>query len=402
MIEFEIPKNNIVSFQSKMEDLLKKARKLNLPEIYWPTYQIGESFIKKFKTTDCFDEDIEMIVECFKVTVAGKIPKLNGWQFVASVDYEEENANPVIKNISNFEIPIRYRSFGPNCEHCQIDRKRKNAYIVYNEEENKFLQAGSSCLKDFLGHQSPEHIANFCSELRELFSGEFEERSEKSYCYGPTPEYYLSWVIATIRDLGWISRAKSNITYEPSTADVTLERIYAYFHSLKNGESCKFTKPTKEDKEKAKLIIEWIHNLPNEKQKLSDYEFNLHSACSRFEIGKNEGIIASAVSYWCKIKDQDLLNIKSEYVGVIKDKISVNVTVHKVIPKTSSYGGFLILMHDDHGNIYLWSTQHAMELGSKYVVTGRVKNHQFYENKIKQTVLTHCKFVQVKFEVENE
>lgn len=80
------------------------------------------------------------------------------------------------------------------------------------------------------------------------------------------------------------------------------------------------------------------------------------------------------------------------FLGSIKEKIEVTVTVKKTIVLTGDYGYSLMhIMEDEEGNAIIWTTT-ARELheGEKVTLRGTVKDHKEYKG-VKQTVLTRCR-----------
>lgn len=85
----------------------------------------------------------------------------------------------------------------------------------------------------------------------------------------------------------------------------------------------------------------------------------------------------------------------SEYVGAVGNEVSADVEVKKVFTFNGRYGvSYMFVMEDEDGNTFTWSTKSRTPEdypeGSKFTVTGKVKEHREYNN-IKQTVLNYCK-----------
>lgn len=92
-------------------------------------------------------------------------------------------------------------------------------------------------------------------------------------------------------------------------------------------------------------------------------------------------------------------NVKaSEYVGKIKDKLSVEVTLKFWVNFESQFGiQTLYSFVDNDNNIYVWKTANWLDLEkeTKVILKGTVKDHNEYKGE-KQTVLTRCKVEVVK------
>ena len=103
-----------------------------------------------------------------------------------------------------------------------------------------------------------------------------------------------------------------------------------------------------------------------------------------------------------KIMDHDLIRNyvnslvyepgTSEWVGEIKDKITLPLTCTKVRHFMNMYGtSTFYTFEDENKNVFTWTTQTSKDIqeGQTYLVSGRVKEHTTYRN-VKQTALTRC------------
>ena len=160
---------------ARIAKLAKRAAKLNVPA---PGIEFGDTVL--VEDTDqygnmCFTKKIE-------VTVTGEAPKLNGWWFVAAID--NVNNSAVIRTVPGIEIPEQYMHTNPcQCDHCNVQRYRTSTFVVFNGTEHR--QVGKSCLKDFLGHQSPEAAVQYTSLLCDMSQDidELDRGSARTYQY---------------------------------------------------------------------------------------------------------------------------------------------------------------------------------------------------------------------------
>lgn len=100
-----------------------------------------------------------------------------------------------------------------------------------------------------------------------------------------------------------------------------------------------------------------------------------------------------------KIPKDDKVEVISEYVGSIGERIELEVTLEKVRSwKVPSYGGWgtdtkvLYVFRDTSGNILVWTTTgYGIELneGDKAILRGTVAEHKEYDGE-KQTSLKRC------------
>ena len=222
---FAIPDYRLDEFKSRIEALNKKAAKVGVPAI---TFKVLEYYEVKYSEHPMTGELLlfPMIIKFAKVSVDGIEPKFSGWTFQARIDHEENGAN-IIAAVPGVELDERYRTLGPVCEHCGINRFRKQTYVVKHEDGTE-KQVGSTCLKDFLGHGAPERIAIFCESLFTFIRG----CREDDFLYGGAVEHrhdiqgLLALTVAVIRKYGWTSGAKARDFGTRSTADDVREYIY--------------------------------------------------------------------------------------------------------------------------------------------------------------------------------
>ena len=136
--------------------------------------------------------------------------------------------------------------------------------------------------------------------------------------------------------------------------------------------------------------IGWCSN-----QKLSDYE------CQRMT---SEQLLESAAPLinW-KTMDEchaefEVEEDESEWVGVVGARIEVALHIDRVMTFSGKFGASnIILMSDENGNKYKWSTQKSYEEGEDVTFKATIKEHVEYTDKTgittKQTVLTRCSLI---------
>lgn len=64
------------------------------------------------------------ILRLVDVTVQGTTPRINGWEFVATLDHAGEAGN-ILRTVPTFvgTIPTAYRTASPACDHCKTNRR---------------------------------------------------------------------------------------------------------------------------------------------------------------------------------------------------------------------------------------------------------------------------------------
>lgn len=126
-MKYSIPEENIAGLEKKLARIEKKCKKYGCDFHY---ERVGEHFEeRRLSNVDDFGEicgSCKVVIKCIDIEVEGAA-KVNGWQFVASLDFAE-NGN-LIRGIGSVEVPSRYYFCSPWCEHCKTARDRKHSYI---------------------------------------------------------------------------------------------------------------------------------------------------------------------------------------------------------------------------------------------------------------------------------
>jgi hypothetical protein len=409
---YEIPAERLSLFKSKMDALIKRAARLGFEP---PTYTVGQSFdkIATRHATSMSGTDTREWIEAYPVTVFGSAPQFEGWSFMATADYEDGAAEPIFRSAvrNGAQIPERYRTLGPLCEHCNKIRSRKACYLLMNTD-GSIKQVGKSCLRDFLGHASPENIASLASVLLEIRDlGSLEDLSGLgggSFC--PATLTYLAWVVCEIRENGWLPRSKAD-GYEGTrmaTADAAMSRYGEHREAAKSSRMAKCPAYTAEDMARAQEALAWARAVDTAG---SDYLHNVRVAARRESVGRNDGLIASIIAAYDRAMERTRERGVSEYVGTVGQRLrGIKVVVDRVIniegfssSRFSSSDAYLHLMRDEAGNRLVWkSTSATLEVGRTYMLTGTVKQHEDHAKYGKQTKLTRCTTEMVTFTAAND
>ena len=99
---------------------------------------------------------IKYLAHYFQVEVTGQTPKLNGWQLMAAIEMQPSGEN-MVRCVPGQTVPESYRTTDTHCDHCKSIRFRKEVFIL-RHDDGHFAQVGRSCIADFLGNVSVEHI----------------------------------------------------------------------------------------------------------------------------------------------------------------------------------------------------------------------------------------------------
>lgn len=333
-------------------------------------------------------------------TMTGDVVVLNGWMFVAKIEFVEGTDRVFIDRDPfvdpELEIPVSFRTRTPKeCDHCGQKRNRRKAYIV-RHESGEWKLVGSSCLTDFCAGHNPEA---FALALRRLLSmiGDFSDSEFEGMGGHSAPVIFelsdvLDAAIRSIRINGWVPRGQADHNSCCTADDVT---YYLNAPSSKDAEAFQDWKAyvaklneVEVDPEKVKSIIDWIPTLGS-----SDYAYNAQTLA---EIGmvdrKRVGLAVSLVATFDKAEARKIADRNkpgysvneqtSQYVGDKKERREFIVTLQRTIGVDSQYGrSVLHIFADENGNALSWfnsGTDSEMNSGKTYRIIGTIKNHDSY------------------------
>lgn len=389
-MKYAIYEGNIDRLEKKLKRIFNKCKAYGCDFRY---EQTGEEF-KELK-----DENGNKYTARFILVEADGTAIVNDWEFIAELEHTE-NGN-IITGVSGVEVPKKYYTTTPICEHCNSKRFRKNTYIIRNKTTGEFKQVGKSCLKDFTHGMSAEAITQYISLFDTLIEGETPEPGCHCKRYINTKEY-LSYVAETIRHFGYAKSTNEGI----GTATMALDFYYA-----SHGEA--ITKEYLQDLlDKMQSVNFDIHNDLSVKlvsdaltwvlgqEGNSNYIHNLKTACGLEYIRGNFGLYASLFPAYdrdlerkTKIKESENEEKSSEYIGGIGDRVTINVKSIKCVTSwETDYGvTYVYKITDTNGNVYTWKTgKYIDDTDNEMTIIGTVKAHTEFRC-VKQTELTRCR-----------
>lgn len=133
---FRVPIKNFGKLEREIERLSKRSQKAG-------GWQIE---LTRFGTLEGKDGQ----PDCYEVFLDAPDVRLEGHRFIARLDHSQETGNIIrmLPNLDLTELPAIYRSVEPKCDHCRINRMRRDTFILQNEAGD-LIQLGSTCMSDF-------------------------------------------------------------------------------------------------------------------------------------------------------------------------------------------------------------------------------------------------------------
>ena len=378
-LKFEMHEAGFFWLKEKLEKLSKRSLKLGGSKIV-PTV-IGYHLTDELHPKKVY----EVVVPSFTVS-------LGDWEFVATVDHSSDTGN-IFRSVSTRTVPEKYKTTKPVCDHCNINRYRRDTFIVYNTKTEEYAQVGSSCLKDFLGHPSVESYINLAKLYAQVggfvcFAMEYdEEKDEGGY---KSRRYYDVERLAMLaaRDAivrGYVSKKSADENGIESTADYVIQSYGAFSYEFSD-----------EERSIANEAIEWAKSLSGDTS--NNYEYTLSVLANEMavelrSIGFVCGMVGSYLNHRRRQREieEKRANNSSEYVGTVKDKMVMELTVNHF--SVTRYETFKYEFLDDNGNVLVWfatNKNNALKVGERVRVGFTVKEHQEFNYK-KQTLVTRVK-----------
>ncbi len=378
---FNIPSANMEKLAKKIKALNKKALKAGT----------GEIKITTISKTIEENEDGSVEVK-FQIALEGETPKINGWAFIARLDHNTDPSGEsnLIYVMPSADLPEHFRNAGANCEHCGWDRRRRDTYILQNEDSGDYKQVGRTCIRDFIGID-PARIAEQAERYVKVLGLLDEAREPK---WGGMNDHrdihlprYLSWVAQSIREYGWISGREAYENFDKvSTASQAVGDMFATY---------KPQLPTDEDKELAEAAIAHVLTLDTAK---NDFIFNINAIAKQNYLDwKATGLAAAIMFVYNRHLEEEAKRkaaadlSKSEHVGALKERLNMDVRVIGKRWVESRFGSTaLIRMLDKDDNLIITFSGGAfgedVNIEDKVTIRGTVKKHDEFKG-VKQTIL---------------
>lgn len=387
-MRYNIYEGNLERLEKKLARIAKKCEKYGCAFTY---EKVGEEM--KTITT----EEGEKVTSKFIVVEVEGTAVVNNWKFIGSVEHTEAG-NIIEKVVSDIEVPERYYTTAPICEHCNSKRTRKNTYIVMNTETGEFKQVGKSCLKDFTCGLSAEMAAQYI-ELLETMT-EFEAPMPGCHIthYLET-RTVLQYCAETIRHLGYVKAdlEKRGDSTKDKVRDFLFVDTMVYGKLEAKAEMLKigFDADSAEAIELTDKALEWLAT----QEESNNYMHNLKTACAIDYVTIDKiGLLASLfptynreLEYQKAKAEEAKVNASSQFVGEVGQKVEFKIASAKVVAGWSTQFGYTSIYKivDEEGNIYTWKTTGGIP-EEVTVIKGTVKAHNEYRG-IKQTELTRCR-----------
>jgi hypothetical protein len=325
--------------------------------------------------------------------------QVGDYVFLARIEHTA-HSNIIDKAGATVEVAESWRDAPCTCEHCNVSRARNCTYLV--QHGDRVVQVGRSCLRDYLGTDTPESILHRFTLQREF---KLMEEDELGMGFGGVVGHSAVEVLAVtnaaLRLWGWVPVSGRS---ETDTRTPTSFRIGNYLNPpLRPHDDTKALKEAlcDNDYEEAHAAIEWFGSNGDN----SDYAHNVRTVLKSHWIEpKRRSLAASAMQQYRRQvldvapKATKAPQAESKYVGKVGERLrSVTLTVMTRSRHDSDFGAYTLLgMVDAEGNAFLTKSSPLENCYAGHVVRvdGTVKKHGAWRGQ-PQTELTRVALLEV-------
>jgi hypothetical protein len=323
-------------------------------------------------------------------TITGNPPSYGGWVFAASLDFTEAGA--VIVNKAPGAPSIDRDVLKPGwCGHCETNRRRTATYVVINPGTGEQKQVGSTCVQDFTGWAGKPVFIPEGKELTEELFGGFGYGEQ---VFDVETVLHVAW--AAIKTFGFTPTSSFERTPTRNVVKgvLTFDKAYTEDAAAMMGN---YTDATDG------IVEKILAYAASEEFGSGDYVDNVRAALTEPVTPNRLGLVVSLPQSWIRHTEAEVARAKdaeervNEYVGNVKDRFEVTVTVKAVRFIESDFGvTTLYTMLDTEGHAFKWfASRDALgeEPGGTFKIKGTVKKHDEYQG-MKSTVLTRCTVIE--------
>ncbi len=388
--------------------LAKRAAKLGLDSP--PSYREIERWTE---TRRVFTDTGRSYLRTFNyvaVVVEGTEVALDGWQFVAAIEHVSTKAGDcIVRTVPGTTAAAPSVAWAdaarPTCDHCGTTRRRNDTYIL-DHVDGRRVQIGRTCLRDYLGHGTPENIARRVSWLANIVVG---LRDEVEGCFAGRGEYlfeavdFVAFVEAVVRCYGYTSKGKAYNEGGTPTASTAMQLLCSSKACSEAEKADNFKPPTQADYTFAAEAVEWSQTALVDTR--NDYLRNLRVACGVAVNDKRSGFAASLAAAYRREQgkvaqrqadaERQAAQPASGYLGTKGERLTVEATVVFTKWIETFYGSSCLCKFETvDGNSLTWFASNPDEAvvksGNRVTLTGTVKKHDDYKGR-KGTVVTRCR-----------
>lgn len=398
----------------ELQKVLKKAEQVNARAAKrgW-TGRVEVTYTRVLRTWETLS-GLTVEASLWDTEIAGRPAQYEGWTFLAALDWDWDASGDgepllVTRTAPGFDGRIDRAGLKPGgCDHCRATRNRRTTYLVQGQDGTR-VQVGSTCIKDFLGHDV--RFAFVSDDLIEEDEDGFGFGGGGEPSYTPLTVIGAAWAVMQME--GGYTPSSGGSEYHWPTKDIVkaLLRPGAGSERTRDGrqtDTAKFAqgvrKSAVEAPGQAALILGYLLDdtrFPRD----SDYADNLKALLATENITpRHFGLVCSAPQAWAKSVGAELrrqaknADIVNEWFGAEKDKVELDVRIRSIAYSENNYGyrptttTIYTLLDTSTNRLVKWfSTSAALghEAEREFRIKATVKGHDEWEG-VKSTVITRA------------
>jgi len=390
---YEIPSANLPAFEVRFKKLSIAAKRCGVAI----AYAVERTFLRSVVLTgnDGVRHHEKRLYHA--VRVSGPAPCFDGWRLLGRLDYKTAAPATLRMMVPGAVCPPDFYTVDRGrCDHCKLDRRRNDAFLVQHDN-GRTIVVGRTCLRDFLGHESPADIAAQATVLARLGGLGFDAQVEGFGPGGPAawdPVLVLTLASYAVRTWGW-SGSKEEGSTRDAVAGLLLPACDSGIEASRQAMLCD---AIESDRERGESAVEWV--LGN--TETSDYMHNLRSVCAIAVTRRALGVAVSGIVAYNRALERKAAAeaplVAEGFAGKVGDRITTEADV--VLVRFTDGGAWgtttIIKLRDAAGRILTWFASGSKNVrpGERYAVKGTVKKLDEYRGE-KSTVLTRCKLVTI-------
>jgi hypothetical protein len=376
-----VPTDSIDTVTERVAKLAKRAARVGFPA---PTLDIGVASIE--------DDNISWTA----VTIEGEPLKLGAFSLVGTVSSLEDGSAFVTYAPGAVRIPDDIAAaLNVNwCDHCRAMRQRRDTYLVHSAEEG-IVQVGSSCIKDFLGHD-PAIIVSFLKMVESLdLTDEVGTWSMAATRFYPLRDILTATARAVVRE-GYINKDKAYAEERSSTVETTRSILVA------SGAQRKYLDMDYPITEEVEPLVDLTFAEVEALEPTNEWQADLARLFTQRGVQwRHIGIVASSVILALRKREQAAVSHgDSEFMWSKGERVTFDAVLTLKRGFEGAYGYSYILRMTPVGTtndvLHFASasaTTNELEEGETYTVTATVKNHELDKRTERPTtVITRAKY----------
>jgi hypothetical protein len=383
--------------QSALDKLVRKAARLGVKGV---GYTVGRAWEQEKVYLDASGFRRRYTEYWTDLEVSAEPLKVGDYTFVARLEVTPDGT--LVDGVPGAALEPKWMTWAGDCEHCRVNRRRSHLFVVQDAKTGRQMAVGRSCLRAFLGTDTPSEIAAHFA-----FWGEVSETGEESTFGGfrtgftQPLDLILAMTSVAVRMFGWCSKAKAAERECESTAS------HVYFvlgrprprDSRPLGElwDRMWKERSAQDEETAAKVLAYIRSDAFSGE--GEYAHNLKILFQRDCITdeKRLGLIVSAYAAWMKTQAKPEVPApvrEQQWVGEVGQRLKalpVELLDYRVIGENAYGNVVLVTFRTQEGDLLKWFTGASPResVHTQVRLTGTVKAHNEYLGR-RETLLTRC------------